>query len=259
MDRNRRPNPDGRVLRSLIACTLLAGCAQVPSPGEIAIEPPSVIEIADGRAGFGDSDVSALRESPPVLEAIDSARRYWSTRESSHPEDVDVQATAVGAFTRSGAEQRLVLYRMSLYPRGFQRKGLALIEDDVLLRNFAFSDVSHDLGTLPDIDGDGRDEFLLYSSFGMGGQRTWGAHLARFSDAGLEDLGHATLYEDACAMDPERFGGPSAWRLWAVAGAGMKIEQYRKESCETETWEPVGGPEVFAPTPEQTYDEISLE
>jgi hypothetical protein len=148
---------------------------------------------------------------------------------------------------------------MSLYPRGFQRKGLALLEGDALVRNFAFAGLAHELETVPDIDGDGRDEILLYGSFGMGGQWTWGAGLARFSQAGIEDLGHATLYEDACGMGREDLGGPSAWRLWAVVGAGMRIQHYRRESCEAETWEPVGEPEAFTPAPEQSYDEISLE
>ena len=251
-----------RVLRRVSAgigvCAVLAGCTQA-RPGPAVADPaPSVIEIADGRKGWEESDVSAWRESPPVLGAIDSARAHWSTQESPHPEDVDVQATAVGSFTRAGAEQRVVLYRMSLYPRGFPRKGLALIEGDALVRNFAFSGLAHDLGTLPDIDGDGRDELLFFSSFAMGGQQTWGVGIARFSDTGLEHLGHATLYEDACGMDPERSGAPNAWRLFSAPGEGMRTQRYGRESCEAETWRPVGDPEPFASESEQRYDAVSL-
>lgn len=243
---------------ALLVCTLVVGCAHARSPAGTAGPGASPIEIADGRGGWPQADVSPWKSSPPVMEAIAAARSYWSAQ-GAYEEDVEVQSTATGRFSRSGVEQRVVLYRMSVYPRGFPMRGLALLEDGELVRNFAFTGLANDLQTLPDIDGDGRDEILFSGSFAMGGQFSWGVSLASFADEGIEHLGNAVLYDETCGMGRPELGGPTASRIWFTPGSGMTAQRYRRESCEVKTWEPQGEPEPFTWTGagETTYTEIS--
>jgi hypothetical protein len=179
------------------------------------------------------------------MQAIASARGHWSVQEPGYPEDVRVLATTTGAFTRPNVEQQAVLYRMSRYPRGFPKKGIAIIEGDRLVRNIGFVLLAETIRTLADFDGDGLDELAFESEFMMGGQESRAVTIAAFVETGLTELGSVSTYESICGSGREGVAGPAMAKLSVVPGSGLMIERFSKSSCESNTWEPTGKPEAL--------------
>jgi hypothetical protein len=216
------------------------------------------VEIVDGRTGRAGADVTPWERSPLVLQAIDSARSYWSALDPAYEEYVEVKGTATGAFTEPGVQQRAVLYLMSRIPRGFPKLGLAILEGDRLVRNIAFTSTAHTLWAVPDIDGDGRDEIVFAGMFMMGGQVTRGVTLASFGEDGVNELGSVVTYESACGAGYE---GSSAVRISVVRGSEIMIERFEQPSCESETWERVGEPEplVLVPDERSSFADIRIQ
>jgi hypothetical protein len=202
--------------------------------------------------------VSPWDASPPVVQAIASARSYWSALDPDYEEEVHVLAAAAGAFTQPAVGQRAVLYSMSHWPRCCPKVGLAILEGDRLSRNIAFVGLAHDLWALPDFDGDGRDELVLAEMFMMGGQVSAGVTLVAFKDERLRELGGAGIFESSCGAGRE---GAMAARLSVAPGFPVMIEHYSRPSCESESWQPVGEPEplVFTPAEETPYTDIIQE
>lgn len=234
--------------KGLLVCAILVGCVHAQSPDESAAGKPT--KPAD--------DLSRWEASAPVMQAIASARSYWSASEPGYEEEVHVLATTTGAFTRADAEQRAVLYGMSVVPRGFPKRGLALLEGDRLVRNIAFVLIAEDLRALRDFDGNGRDELVFEGGFGMGGQFSRGVTIAAFGEEGLVELGTASVYESACGTGREGMSGPTSAKISVVPGTGLVIQRSRQLSCESETWEPIGGPEplVLVPSEENPFEDL---
>jgi hypothetical protein len=246
-------------IRDLLVFAVLLGCAQARSPVESAAgTTTSPVIIADGQVGPPAADMSLWEASPAVKEAIASARSYWSALEPGYQEEVHVMAAATGAFTRPDVHQHAVFFSMSKVPRGFPKRGLALIEGERLLRNFAFVSLDDDVWALPDIDLDGRDELVFGGSFGMGGQVSSGVTLVVLEEGGLRDLWTATVYESACGAGYE---GSMSARIQVVPGSAIMIQRYIQPSCESETWQAAGEPERLELVPPEgsRYVEIPRE
>lgn len=245
---------------NLLIFAILLGCAQARSPVEIPDGTARTIVIADGEVGPPASDMSSWEASPPVMQAIASARSYWSAAEPGYKEEVHVMAAATGAFTRPDVEQQVVFYSMSNIPRGFPKRGLALVEGERLLHNFAFTGIYFDVWALPDIDGDGRDELVLGGSFGQGGQHTSGVTLLALGEEGLSDLGSVEVYNSACAA-MAGYEWSNKARITVVPGSPIMIQSYSQSSCESETWEPTGEPEPLklVPPEQNRFVDISQE
>lgn len=228
---------------SLLIATALTGCAQAQDP----LGPPSAVEVVDGRtdggAGEAGRDISGWEASVPVRQAVAAARIYWQGRDPSYEEDVRVLAITDGAFTRPEVEEQAVLYLMSLWPRCCPKMGLAVLEEDRLVRNVAFERVAQGLWAVSDLDGDGRDELVFDGTFGMGGQWSRSVTLAAFGDDALYDRVSVAVLDDACAAG---HAGSTAARVSALPGPEFLVERYTRASCETETWEPAGDPEPLA-------------
>lgn len=221
-------------MRTLLAislsCAAFFGCAYAQPP----------VEIADGRSGSEWVDLSDWAAGPPMQQASAGARAYWQGKDASYEEDLRIFAVAEGSFTEPGAQQQAILFVMSVWPRCCPKTGLAIAEGDRLVRNVAFEGVAQGLATVPDLDGDGRDEFAFTGEFGMGGQVSRSVTLAAFGAEGLVDWGTTSINEDACAAGHD---GSTAARVTAVPGPTFTVEHYARASCEAETWEPVGEPE----------------
>lgn len=166
--------------------------------------------------------------------------------------DIRVLGTTTGAFTRADVEQRAVLYQIGTQARGFPDLGVAILEGNRLVANFAHTLLAESVATLYDPDGSGRDALAFEGRFGMGGQYTRGVTIAAFGQRGLVALGHIDTYEDVCGARPEGGEGPALARISVVPGTGLVIERERKASCDSEAWEPVGGPEPLALDPPET-------
>lgn len=233
--------------RSLVAlCAALAACAQTPTGTVKETVAP-------------ERELSEWEASVPMKQAIAAAHRFWSKESSYYDEDIRVLSATSGAFTQPDVAEMAILYRMTLYPRGFPSKGLAIVEGDRLVRNFAFVMLSEDVSTLADFDADGRDEIALEGGFGMGGQYSRGVSIAAFQEGGLSELGHVNVYEDICGMGVEGSEGPTRSEISAVAGSGLMIEHFRKSTCDSQTWEPAGGPEplVLEPPDKNPFVDIT--
>lgn len=232
---------------TLLVCGVLVGCAQTRSP----------IAIADGRLGPPSADVSKWEASLAVKQAIASARSHWSADEPGYDEAVHVMAAATGAFTRPDVEQHAVFYSMSNVPRGFPKRGLAILEGEQLVHNFAFVSLYDDVWALPDIDGDGHDELVFGGGFGMGGQMTSGVTLAAPGEAGLRDLWTAEIFNSACDAQAGYEGSTSA-RITVVPGSPIMVQHFSQESCESESWQPRGEPEplTLIPPGESSYVDL---
>ena len=242
----------------------------VASAHSLAQSAEDAIVIVEGRTGVDtpglessggqESAESRWATSSPVLQAIAAARSYWSAEDSGFEEDLRVLDYASGSFTRSGAEQHAVLFKMSDQPRSFPPMGLAIVEGDRLVRNIAFVTIAQSIRALPDIDADGQDELALHGAFVGQGMISRGVTLAEFGDEGLDDFASAITLESACNSDYRHYGA-SAARLSIVPGSEITVEHFRQESCDTETWEPVGEPEPLQPIPDSQktdYIEIPL-
>ena len=241
----------------VLVLALLCGSVAIGSPpGTPEQGTPEKISVSGGGRSGPLPDLSDWEAMPAIRQAVAAARSYWSAQEPDYTEDVRVLATASGAFTRPGVEQHAVLYRMSLYPRGFPKKGLAVLEGERLVRNIAFTALHDDVWALPDVDGDGRYELVFAQGFMQGGQVSQGIRLAVFGEEGLQDLGMVDTYESACGAGYE---GSTSAEVWVVPGSPMMIQQYSQSSCEATEWEPQGEPAALELTSrdEALYEDIS--
>jgi hypothetical protein len=255
-----------RVVRSALALALFSaaffGCAdaQTPEQGAAVSAAPSdttPVVIADGTAAAEYVDLSTWT-SPALPQALAAARAHWQAQDPSYEEEVQVMAVAEGAFTEPGSSQQAVLYLMSLWPRCCPKMGIAVIEDGALVRNVAFEAPAQDLASIPDLDGDGRDELAVTGSFGMGGENSTSVTLVSLADSGLRTWGGVMIQYDACGAMQE---GGSAARITAVPGPEFTIERFALASCETGEWQPGGPPEPFEFTApeEETSVELPLQ
>ncbi len=231
---------------------LVAGCARAQTP----------VEIADGRAERAlsvgsEADLSVWENHAAVRQAMAAARAHWQAQDADYEEDARVLGVAEGAFTAPAADQHAVLYLMSLWPRCCPKIGLAVIEDDRLVRNVAFESVAQDLAAVPDLDGDGLDELATSGFFGMGGHTSGSVTLLAFTPEGVRTRGSAPILEDGCAAMRD---GSTAWRVLARPGPSFTAERYTQPSCESATWEPAGGAEALELEPyEVGYTELAPE
>ena len=239
-------------LASALFVFLLAGCAQAQSP----------VEIADGRAeralsGGSEADHALWERHAAVQHAMAAARAHWQAQDADYEEDARVFGVAGGAFTRPGAEQQAVLYLMSAWPRCCPKMGLAVVEDDRLVRNVAFESTAQDLAAVPDLDGDGLDELATSGFFGMGGYTSGSVTLVAFTPDSVRTWGNAPILADACAAMQD---GSTAWRVLAHPGPIFITERYTQPSCESATWESAGGAEALELEPfSEEYVELAVE
>ncbi len=245
-----------RLVRSALLFALFStaafGCAnaQTPDDGAPAAAPSDTtpVVIADGTALGQYVDLSAWT-SPAMPQTVAAARAHWQAQDPEYEEEVLVMSVAEGAFTGPGASQQAVLYLMSAWPRCCPKMGIAVIEDGALVRNVAFEAPAHALASIPDLDGDGRDELAVTGSFGMGGENSTSVTLVSLADSGLRTWGGAMIQYDACGAMEE---GGTAARIIALPGPAFTIEQFSRASCETGEWQSGGPPQPFEfPAPEE--------
>ena len=246
---------------ALLSATVVA-CADAQTAGdaaadtEVAAATADTIVIADGRVFEEAADVSDWAARGPVQAAFAAARAHWQAQDPSYEEETFVMAVAEGAFSEPGASQQAVLYLMSSWPRCCPKMGIAVIQDDALVRNVAFESPAHGLAAIPDLDGDGLDELALTGSFGMGGENSTSVTLVSLADSGLRTWGGEMIQYDACGAMQE---GGTASRITAVPGPAFTIERFALASCESGEYQAGGAPEPFAFTAPAPEDELSVE
>lgn len=156
---------------------LLAACADAQDPAAgptLSGDRPDggPLLVADARepnASVSDETRGEWGARPEIQAAMGAARAHWAAQDPALEPDLRVLSVAEGAFTETGAAEHAVLYLVSPWPRCCSKVGLAVVRDDRLVWNGTAESTTYDITRVPDLDGDGRDEVALWSSFMMGG------------------------------------------------------------------------------------------
>lgn len=159
--------------------------------------------IADGRLALEHADTDKWLTHPAILQASETAKQYWQANNSVYEEDFRVMDSRAGAFTQAGHQQTAVLYLLSRWPRCCSNMGLAIIDNDELIRNIALAGGYHHLSGVADLDGNGLDELALISSFGMGGSNETMLSLISLPAASVRQLASLPLIQENCGANPE--------------------------------------------------------
>ncbi|THF68317.1 MAG: hypothetical protein E8F57_03410 [Methylophaga nitratireducenticrescens] len=155
--------------------------------------------IGDGRQSLERIDQSSWATHPAILQASDQAKNYWLEQNSVYEDDFRIMASTEGNFTRPESKQTAVLYLLSLWPRCCSNMGLAIIENEQLIRNIVFAGGTHHLYSVADINKDGLDELALISGFGIGGSNETTLSLISLDNSSTTLLGRFPLVEENCA------------------------------------------------------------
>lgn len=155
--------------------------------------------IADGRQSLEITDHSNWATHPPILQASSDAKSYWLEQNSVYEDDFQIMGNTEGNFTRQDVKQTAVLYLLSFWPRCCTNMGLAIIENDQLIRNIVFAGGTHHLYPVADINQDGLDELALIGGFGMGGSNETTLTLISLAAESTTLLGRFSLVEENCA------------------------------------------------------------
>lgn len=211
--------------------------------------------LADGRSA---SPERTLPPEPAALPAaLEVARAHWTTTEPGWEEEFRMMDVAEGAFTRPGAQQQVVLYLASRWPRCCPKMGLVVLEEGEVVRHLAFVGVAQQLRAIPDLDGDGRQELWMEGSFGMGGSNSSAATLLELpATGGVREWGTVPTGEDGCAA-----GGAGrearTYRIEAHPGPAFTLQTFRRP-CDVEGWEALGDPVPLVPDPEGGMEYLEL-
>jgi hypothetical protein len=123
-------------------------------------------------------------------EVLPKARKHWAGNDAC-TEQFEIKSEAIGAFSKPKANQKLVLYEFCQTGNGFGNNGLVLFEGGKIIGSYVSEGGwAIDLESLPDINQNGLNEFLVYYSGGMHqGMGGTGVDLMEFSASGIKGLG----------------------------------------------------------------------
>lgn len=134
--------------------------------------------------------ISAANESLIKRQVLPKARKYW-TKDGVCEEDFAFTGAANGSFSKPNAKQTLVFYQFCQTGNGFGNNGLVLLEDGKIVASYiSEAGWALNLKSMPDVNQNGLDEFLVYYSGGLhqGGGGT-GADVMEFSGMNVKAIG----------------------------------------------------------------------
>lgn len=133
---------------------------------------------------------SAAEENLIKRSVLPKARKIWAEGEVC-TEEFSIAGTARGAFSKPRADQTLIFYQFCQTGNGFGNNGLVLMENGKITASYVSEGGwALSLKSLPDINQNGLDEFVVYYSGGMHqGQGGTGVDIMEFSAAGIKGLG----------------------------------------------------------------------
>ena len=237
-------------LLSASACTADPAAGVAPTqvaPAEspaLTTEAPvaDTVEVFDARESLAPPLVDSWAREPALIEAQAAARRYWQTQDMDWAWAFEVLDLAEGAFTGPGKAQAAVLYRVGTAGACCVAGGLAIVQDGRLVRNVALGTGGNSLRSLPDVDGDGRDEIVFVGGGTGQGYTETSVFVEQLGDSGMERWGQAFVYRDNCGASEA--GSATATRLLVVPGPTPAFVAERFENataCDGPgTWTPAG-------------------
>jgi hypothetical protein len=111
---------------------------------------------------------SASEENLIKNQILPKARKLWLGENSLCEEQFEIAGVARGAFSRPKANQTLIFYQFCQTGNGFGNNGLVLLENGRIVGSYVSEGGwAMNLKSLPDINQNGLDEFLVYYSGGM--------------------------------------------------------------------------------------------
>lgn len=133
---------------------------------------------------------SAAEENLLKKSVLPKARKYWAGNDVC-TEEFQIAGTAKGAFSKPNANQTLIFYQFCQTGNGLGNNGLALIENGKVLASYVSEGGwALNLKSLPDINQNGLNEFLVYYSGGMHqGQGGTGVDIMEFANGAVKGLG----------------------------------------------------------------------
>lgn len=207
---------------------ILLLCLSIPSFC-LAQQTANIHVIADGRLPLESADHSLWLTHPAILQAATQSRQYWLKHNAVYEEDFRIMDSHEGNFTGQETNQTAVLYLLSLWPRCCSNMGLAIVENQQLVRNIVFAGGTHHLFPVADINDDGLDELALVSSFGMGGSNETTLSVISLANDSTILKGRFPLIQDNCATMSEH----SERNLFRISFDKTAPDQFSLEQYQT--------------------------
>lgn len=152
-----------------------------------------------------EKNFSAAEEKLIKVKAIPKARARWKEVSGCDGGNLNIIATASGAFTRKNSRQQALLYELCQTGNGFANNGLVIFEAGKIIAHFV-TEGGWNLGiaNLPDVNRNGFDELAIETSGGMH-QGYYGGSVAMLevSATAIKSLGWFLVYTNECES-----GGP---------------------------------------------------
>jgi len=182
----------------------------------------------------------AASENLIKQQILPKARKYWAENDACE-EDFAFIGAADGAFSKPSSKQTLVFYQFCQTGNGFGNNGLVLIENGKILGSYiSEGGWALNLKSLPDINQNGRNEFLLYYSGGIHqGASGTGADVMEFSGTDIRGIGW--FQADSFNDEDENFG----YKVTAKSGKTPVFYREKYISTGDNKWKKSGKLVVF--------------
>ena len=158
----------------------------------------------DARLALHATKLSDSEEKLLQGKVVSAARNNWHEQEEDQACEEGIQPFAIditrGSFTKPESDQKAILYRYCSTGHNTALNGIAVIENDRVVSHIAYEGGwDNAIGSLPDINGNGRSEILVASG-GTNQGETWGSvSILELSDSiVVTKFGHTTTYSDDC-------------------------------------------------------------
>jgi hypothetical protein len=205
---------------------------------------PQTKPIFDGKLALTATKVSGAELMLMNRIVFPAAATFWKAQEKNAECDQGMDSSAIdiaqGSFTKPGAKQKAILYRHCITGHNLALDGIAIIENDKLVSHIVYvGGWDNALGTLPDINGNGKAEILIASG-GMNQGELWKAiSIIELSEDGVVSFGSTGAYSDNCGSAEEKRKA-KAYRISVKVGTVPEFyrEAYvNKGTCsENGTW-----------------------
>lgn len=195
--------------------------------------------------------ISTATESLIKRQVLPKARKHYAANDACD-EDFVIMGEVKGAFTKANSNQTLVFYQFCQTGNGFGNNGLVLIENGKVTRNYVSEGGwALNLRSLPDVNQNGLNEFLVYYSGGIHqGASGTGADIMEFSAGGLKGLGW--FQADSFNDEDENF----AYKVSVKPGKTPIFYREKYISTADEKWRKSGKSAKFALG--KTYGKFSV-
>jgi hypothetical protein len=206
----------------------------------MTVKAQSVVVVADPTLASEQTEVKLSAADQAVFDKalIPVKSKIAADTCEASPE---VAGVAHGAFSQAAAKQTLIFYQYCQTGNGLGWVGLVLAENGKVIGNYITdSGWTIDIGTVPDVNQNGLDEFTLHYGGGMHqGQGGVGVDLMEFSKGVPKGIGwfQAEKFEDTEAV--------TVWKVTAKSAPTPIFYKQKFASAGDSKWRRVGGNLLF--------------